>query len=131
MVSKDELKHLIDYLKSQGIEPEYNTEVTSLPVRELPGAGLGNDEIDEFYDVAKEYVIAAQRASASLLQTRLSIGFNRATRLLQQLENNGIVGPQNGAKPRTVLVKNSGNDMTDAFEKSEDMEEDNEKDFAA
>ena len=134
MVNKDELRNLIDYLKNQGLEPEYNTEVTSAPASVLPGLGSGTDEVDELYDVAKEYVISAQRASASLLQTRLSIGFNRATRLLQQLENNGVVGPQNGAKPRTVLIKSSSSDLTEAFNDTEnpDSEEaDLQKDFAA
>jgi S-DNA-T family DNA segregation ATPase FtsK/SpoIIIE len=133
MVSKDELKNLIDYLKSQGVEPEYNADVTTLPSNNIAGLNQGSDELDELYSVAKEYVISAQRASASLLQTRLSIGFNRATRLLQQLENTGVVGPQNGAKPRTVLIKNNNNELAQAFE--EDVEEEDlnhdEKEFAA
>lgn len=125
MVSKSELKNLIDYLKSQGIEPEYNTEVTTLPANNI-GTGAGNnDELDEFFDTAKEYVISAQRASASLLQTRLAVGFNRATRILQQLESHGIVGPQNGAKPRTVLVqRENGDALAAAFENDIEEEED-------
>jgi len=121
MVSKDELNKLIDYLKNQGIEPEYNSEVVSAPTSNVIDLSQNGDGVDELYDVAKEYVISAQRASASLLQTRLSIGFNRATRLLQQLESTGIVGPQNGAKPRTVLIKNNNNDLADAF--NDDAEE--------
>ena len=80
------------------------------------------DDRDEFYNIAKEYIISAQRASASLLQTRLSIGFNRATRLLQQLEDGGVVGPANGAKPRSVLIKGSG-ELAAAFDEALDSEE--------
>lgn len=131
MVSKDELSKLIDYLKNQGVEPEYNSEVVSAPVSNLIEMGNGNDSVDELYETAKEYVISAQRASASLLQTRLSIGFNRATRLLQQLETTGVVGPQNGAKPRTVLIKNNGNDLVAAFNEDIEEQELSDKDLAS
>lgn len=132
MVSKDELSKLIEYLKNQGIEPEYNSEVTTAPTPILAGGNnVNNDGVDELYEVAKEYVISAQRASASLLQTKLGIGFNRAARLLQQLENTGIVGPQNGAKPRTVLIKNTNNELIDAFNEDLEEQELNDKDFAS
>jgi len=64
-----------------------------------------NDFDDELFDEAKNIVIKAQKASASLLQRRLRIGYARAARLLDILERRGIVGPPDGARPRKVLVK--------------------------
>ena len=61
-----------------------------------------SDEKDILYDRAKEIVIASKKASASLLQRRLSIGYARAARLLDMLEERGIIGPGEGAKPREV-----------------------------
>ncbi len=61
-----------------------------------------NDE--ELYEEAKEYVIETEKASASLLQRHLRIGYARAAMLLDKLEDEGVVGPGDGAKPRTVLV---------------------------
>ena len=127
-VSNSEMRNLIDYLKNQGIEPDYDTSVVELPATSLPDAVTNPDDRDEFYNIAKEYIISAQRASASLLQTRLSIGFNRATRLLQQLEDGGVVGPANGAKARSVLIKGN-NDLAGAFADGLDDEEDNSDSF--
>jgi S-DNA-T family DNA segregation ATPase FtsK/SpoIIIE len=127
-VSNSEMRNLIDYLKNQGIEPDYDTSVVELPATTLPDAVTNPDDRDEFYNIAKEYIISAQRASASLLQTRLSIGFNRATRLLQQLEDGGVVGPANGAKARSVLIKGNS-DLAGAFADGLDNEEDNSDSF--
>ena len=63
------------------------------------------EESDEFYDEAKKVVIEAGKGSASVLQRRLRIGYARAARLLDILEEEGIIGPADGAKPRDVLVK--------------------------
>ena len=60
---------------------------------------------DSLYDEVKEYVIESQKASTSLLQRRFGIGYNRAAGLIEALEDNGIVGPQNGSKPREVYIK--------------------------
>lgn len=61
---------------------------------------------DEFYEEAKEVVILAGKASASLLQRRLKVGYARAVRLLDMLEADGIIGPADGAQPRDVLTDN-------------------------
>jgi len=63
----------------------------------------GGDD-DELYEEAREAVVRAGKASASLLQRRLRVGYARAARLLDMLEDNGVVGPGDGAKPRDVLV---------------------------
>ncbi len=64
-----------------------------------------NEEEDDMYDEAVEVVRQAQKASASLLQRRLAIGYARAARLLDMMEENGIVGPGEGAKPREVFIE--------------------------
>ncbi len=61
---------------------------------------------DELYPDAKWFVIEEQRASASLLQRQFRIGYNRAARLVDDLEANGVIGPSSGSKPRSVLVEN-------------------------
>jgi S-DNA-T family DNA segregation ATPase FtsK/SpoIIIE len=69
-----------------------------------------DDDKDEHYDTAVELVRNAGKASTSFLQTQLRIGYQRAARLMQSLENNGVIGPQNGAKPREILG-GSGNEL--------------------
>lgn len=64
----------------------------------------GQDGQDEFYDQAVKIVVQYDRASSSLLQRKLQIGFNRAARLIEQLEEGGVVGPGSGSTPREVLV---------------------------
>ena len=66
-----------------------------------PLCGLGKDVFEE----VKEYVIEAQKASTSLLQRRFGIGYNRAARMIDVLEQNGIIGPAQGSKPREVYIK--------------------------
>jgi S-DNA-T family DNA segregation ATPase FtsK/SpoIIIE len=89
-------------------EPEYNEEiVTSQGLRVEAGLGFGlsgSETDDELYEEAKEVVIQAGKASASLLQRRLRIGYARAARLLDMLEEKGVVGPADGAKPREVFI---------------------------
>ncbi len=60
---------------------------------------------DPLYDEIVEFVITSGKASASLLQRRFKLGYNRAARIIDLLEERGIIGPQNGSKPREVLVK--------------------------
>lgn len=67
-------------------------------------AGGGGE--DDLYDDALSVILDSNKASASLLQRRLRIGYARAARLLDLLEENGVVGPVNGAKPREILISN-------------------------
>ena len=70
------------------------------------GGGTEDEEIDdELYEEAKKLVVEAQKASASYLQRRLRIGYARAASILDMLEERGVIGPGEGAKPRAVLVK--------------------------
>lgn len=109
-VSEQEVWKLVDYLKKKGIAVEYTEEVTSMPLtwRKSGGAQSGGaDGKDELFEEAVRVVCQYDRASASLLQRRLSVGYARAARILDQLEEAGIVGPGEGAKPRDVLVRNA------------------------
>jgi len=105
-VSEEEMQNLIRFLKESGVAPDYVTEVTEIPYSPLSGQGIKGGE-DELFEEAVRTVCQYDRASASLLQRRLRIGYARAARLLDQLEAQGIVGPGEGAKPREVLVGNA------------------------
>ncbi|MBI3955587.1 DNA translocase FtsK [Candidatus Gottesmanbacteria bacterium] len=107
-VSENEVRQLVDFFKAQKQHVEYEKEVTSIPVsvgRSSTGAQIGTDGKDEKFNEAVSIVCQYDRASASLLQRRLSIGYARAARILDQLEAEGIVGAGEGSKPREVRVK--------------------------
>lgn len=106
LVQDDEISSLIKYLKNTGIAPEYTAEVTEMPLGRLGGRG-SSDERDELFEEAVRTVCQYDRASASLLQRRLKVGYARAARILDELESAGIVGIGEGSKPRDVLVKNA------------------------
>jgi S-DNA-T family DNA segregation ATPase FtsK/SpoIIIE len=108
-VSEKEVKKLVDFLKKQSPEVEYTEEITNQQLNlKKPGMGGGNsDGNDAFFDEAIRIVCQHDKASASLLQRRLSIGYARAARIIDQLEAAGVVGHGEGSKPRDVLVKNA------------------------
>lgn len=83
------------------------------------------DGLDELYEKALWLVIQCEFVSASFIQRRLQVGFNRAARMLEQLEENGIVGPAEGSKPREVLVKKE--EMEDLLSKLKKTEEEKKK----
>jgi len=72
------------------------------PVR-LQGSFISDDDVERIVNFIKALVIETQKASASMIQRRLSVGFNRATRLMEELEMAGVIGPAEGTKPRKVL----------------------------
>lgn len=108
LVSDTEIEAVVKFLSKQQ-KPEFLEEVTEKQGRMTFGGipfGVREGEIDdELFDEAQALVIQAGKASASLLQRRLKIGYARAARLLDYLEERGIVGPADGAKPREILVK--------------------------
>jgi len=103
-VSDTEIRNLIAFLKRSGIEPEYTEEVIQMPIGKIAGIPGVKDEL---FEEAVRTICQYDRASASLLQRRLRIGYARAARLLDELEIAGIVGPGEGSKPRDVLVKDA------------------------
>ena len=107
-VSDKEVKKLVDYLKSKAPNVEYTEEVTTQRVTtKRAGYSSSSDGQDGLFEEAIRVVCQYDRASASLLQRKLSIGYARAARILDQLEEAEIVGHGEGSKPRDVLVKNA------------------------
>jgi len=118
-VSNDEMQNLIRFLKESNVVPEYVTEVTEMPYSPLASRKTGG-EADELFEEAVRTVCQYDRASSSLLQRRLRIGYARAARLIDQLEAAGIVGPGEGAKPRDVLVRNAEEFLSSKTSEKED-----------
>lgn len=110
-VNDDEIKRLIDYCKNQATA-KYDEEFEN--VSQNTSSGIGNSltggDDDEAYNEVVEFAIQTGKISASLIQRRFRFGYNRAARMMDLLESRGIVGPQNGSKPREVLVKLEKND---------------------
>lgn len=105
-LSDGEINNLIKYLKALGIAPVYTAEVTEMPLGKLGGKGSAGEQ-DDLFEEAVRTVCQYDRASASLLQRRLRVGYARAARILDELEAAGIVGVGEGSKPRDVLVRNA------------------------
>lgn len=108
-VQDQDIKRLVNFIKARGIPVQYTSEVTeqSVSLGKKGSAGvLGGDTRDELFAQAVRLVCQYDKASSSMLQRRFQIGFNRAARLLEQLEAAAVVGPADGSKPREVLVKN-------------------------
>jgi S-DNA-T family DNA segregation ATPase FtsK/SpoIIIE len=105
-VGDKDIRSVVDHLKEQLDEPvEYDEDVTEKKMGGAFGGASGmDDDEDELYDEARMTVIKAGKASASYLQRRLKVGYARAARLLDLLEERGIIGPGEGAKPREILV---------------------------
>ncbi len=105
-VSDKEVKKLVDFLKSKSPAVEYTEEIVSTPYAPRGSIGTsGADGKDAVFADAVRIICEYDKASASLLQRRLSIGYSRAARILDQLEAAGIVGRAEGSKPRDVLIK--------------------------
>lgn len=126
-VTNDEIKKIVSYLQNQ-------TDAHSLDSIDLDGNDSGNDsgaffasmdddEEDDLYGEAKEAVISAGKASTSYLQRKLRVGYSRAARLMDILEEKGVIGPPEGSKPREILV---GSDETMDDDET-DEEEENER----
>jgi len=103
-VSEEEVERVVEHVKTLG-EPEYIDEEIFVEDDEdsVIDASLFSDGEDPLYDKALEIVILAGKASASYIQRKLKIGYNRAARLVEDMEARGIVGPANGSKPREVI----------------------------
>lgn len=105
-IDQQEVIRVVDFIKAQAPEVEYITEITErqLSPEDETNEALGDISEDNLVEQAIRAVVKAQKGSSSYLQRRLSIGFNRAARLLEELEEAGVVGPPNGSKPREVLI---------------------------
>ncbi len=102
-LSDAEIERVVACLKESG-EPSYQAAVTErVSAGDGTAGGFGSDEEDDLLPEAREIILQAQKASASLLQRRLRIGYARAARILDLLEGEGFIGPGDGAKPRKVI----------------------------
>ena len=102
-VSELEVQRVVDYLSKQG-KPEYDQSILTAP-ESSSGDGMNDEEYDERWDEALRIVSETRQASISMLQRRLRVGYNRAARMVERMELEGIVGPSDGSgKPRDVLI---------------------------
>jgi len=102
-ISEDELMKVIEFLKEQK-PPEYDHGILEAPEKESSNGG--DKDYDERYDEAVALVTKSGQASISMIQRHLRIGYNRAARIVEVMEEDGVVGPSDGVKAREVLVKN-------------------------
>jgi S-DNA-T family DNA segregation ATPase FtsK/SpoIIIE len=105
-ISEDEISKIIEFLKEQQA-PEYDHEILEAPEKE--DANSGEKDYDERYDDAVALVTKAGQASISMVQRHLRIGYNRAARIIEMMESEGVVGPSDGVKAREVLAKDYDN----------------------
>ena len=110
MENSEEINAVTDFIKNNSTNKELaekNNEEVNLDFQQITSGDFGDsnsNEEDEMYDEAMNIVREAKKASASLLQRRLKIGYARAARLLDIMEANGAIGPGDGAKPREVFL---------------------------
>ena len=115
-INDDEIKRLIDFTVEQQ-KAQYDDNMMNLEAVDTSSSSSGladmegtTDEDDPLYNEIVQFVVETQKASASLLQRKFKLGYNRAARIIDLLEERGIIGPQNGSKPREVLVSLNGCD---------------------
>ena len=105
-ISDEDVERIVAFVKNQA-EADYDDSFDPGEVSESDmESGSSDDGGDPLFEEAKALVIETQKASASMIQRRLSVGFNRATRLMEELEAAGVIGPAEGTKPRKVLQTN-------------------------
>jgi S-DNA-T family DNA segregation ATPase FtsK/SpoIIIE len=106
-VSENEIKQAVDHLKAQG-KPVYDESILKARDEEGEEGGEEDDLSDELYDQALAVVSDMKAVSISMLQRKMRIGYNRAARMIERMERDGVVGPADGAKPREVLIRAVG-----------------------
>jgi S-DNA-T family DNA segregation ATPase FtsK/SpoIIIE len=109
LIVPEEISAVVRFVSKQG-EPEYHTEIQAAQSGNANGAG----EKDEIFEEAKRLVLTTRQASTSFLQRRLKLGYSRAARVVDQLEAAGVVGSQDGDKPREILLPNPTGDYSEA-----------------
>jgi len=118
-ISDKDTTKLVDFLKNQGVAPSYTEEVTAMSKSGAPTVPGMSGDADDLFERAVEIVCQYDKASASLLQRKLSVGYARAARILDQLQEAGVVGPSDGSKPREVLIQSPAQ----LFEKQDEAQE--------
>jgi S-DNA-T family DNA segregation ATPase FtsK/SpoIIIE len=103
-VSETEIRRVVDFLRAQGA-PDYQMEILETKVPSEDGVDGGGFEADGLYDEAVRIVLETNQASVSMIQRRLRIGYNRAARMVEQMEREGLVTPGDGMRPREVRAR--------------------------
>lgn len=111
-IKDEEVNRICEYVKSQA-KPHYDDAFIQLKDLQNMGKEVASECADPLYEEVKRFVITSRRASTSLIQRKFSIGYARAARLIDVLEENRIIGPANGSKPREILVQNTLEDEED------------------
>ncbi len=106
-VSEPEIKAAVDHLKAQG-KPVYDESILRAREEDASDGGLEDELSDELYDQALATVSEMRQVSISMLQRKMRIGYNRAARMIERMERDGVVGPADGAKPREVFLRPLG-----------------------
>jgi S-DNA-T family DNA segregation ATPase FtsK/SpoIIIE len=126
-VSEEEIKRVVDYLKKQDAFElatiDFDSESISNDATFNAMVGGGDDADDELYNAAKQAVIEAKKASTSYIQRKLKVGYSRAARLMDLLEENGVIGPANGSKPREILAEAGGDGPEGNFDIDKELED--------
>jgi S-DNA-T family DNA segregation ATPase FtsK/SpoIIIE len=100
LVSDKEIDRIVEFIKSQA-EPVYDEEI----LKEQKKSSLpGGTEKDDLYDEAVKIIMESNQASVSILQRRMRLGYTRAARIIDMMEQEGLVGPFEGSKPRKILI---------------------------
>ena len=107
-ISDEEIERLINYVSKEQVA-KYDNSLTEIPDNHMAGNDSPKEEYDDpLYNEIVDFAISTGKVSASLLQRRFRLGYNRAARIVDLLEERGIIGPANGSKPREVLIKMEG-----------------------
>lgn len=117
-MSDEEVEALVDYIKNQDHVVSYNEEILD----DVQSIGNNLEDVDEHLEDAINFVVETGQASASLMQRRFRVGYNRAARLVDAMEERGIIGPSRGSKPREVLI--SKEELNAMSVQSEQLEDD-------
>ncbi len=102
-ISEDEVQRITDHLRAQG-EPEYDESIVRGRDDDGGSGDPGDAETDPLYDKAVQIVADTGKCSTSWIQRKLGVGYNRAAKIVETMERQGIVGPPNGSKPREILI---------------------------
>jgi len=108
-VSEKEVTELVAFLRDQG-RPEFDESLLRIPEEGENPELTGDEEVDEMFDQAVAIVAETRNASISYVQRRLKIGYNRAARIIEQMELQGMIGPQEGTRPREVFLRKPDED---------------------
>jgi S-DNA-T family DNA segregation ATPase FtsK/SpoIIIE len=128
-VSEDEIKKVVEYLRNQdaGLPDQLDFDETSDNSNDsifsaMTGGGSSDDD-DDLYEDARIAVIEAGKASTSYIQRKLRVGYSRAARLMDILEERGVIGPADGSRPREILSQGNEEDSDAAAEDADDQME--------